>query len=234
MFEKDLTSVDSRLKSKMTTNYLNKAIRNGLAAGLAVVLVGCASSGYRKSEKTAGALEGSAKRIEAAAQQLQQAVVSLNDLVNNPQLDLRPQFKKFSAAVGKSASLGTSIRDADTELQARSELYFAEWDKELAAIQNESIRASGQARKLEVITQCNNVRNACLTAQTECSPVLSDLNDIERLLKADLTPGGLAAVRDETARINQRAAPVQDTVNKLVADMRALATAMSPRLVTEK
>lgn len=218
----------------MTTTYLNKAIRNGLGAGLAVIFAGCASSGYRKSEKTASSLEASAKRIEVAAQQLQQAVSSLNDLIHNPQSDLRPQFKKFSAAVGRSASLGTSIRDADAELQARSELYFAEWDKELSAIQNESIRASGQARKLEVITHCNNVRNACLTAQTECSPVLSDLNDIERLLKADLTSGGLAAIRGEATRVNQRAAPVQDTVNKLVADMRSLATAMSPRMVTEK
>jgi hypothetical protein len=35
-------------------------------------------------------------------------------------------------------------------------------------------------------------------------------------------------------RVNQRAAPVQNSVNKLVVDMRALATAMSPQLVTEE
>jgi len=198
------------------------------------VFAGCASSGYRKSEKTASSLEGSVKRIEAAAQQLQQARSSYNDLVNHPQPDLRPQFKKFSTAVGKSASLYTSLRAAQTELQAKSEFYFTEWDNELAAIQNESIRASGLARKLELITQCNNVRNPCLTAQTECSPVLFDLKDIERLLKTDPTPGELAAVRDETIRANQRAAAVQDTVNKLAADMGSLATAMSPRMVTEK
>lgn len=218
----------------MTTKHVSSALTYGLAAGIAVLMVGCASSGYRKGEQTASSLQGSAKRIEAAAQQLQQAVVALNDLVNNPQPDLRPQFKKFSAAVGKSASLGTSIRDADADLQAQSEIYFANWDKELTAIQSETIRASGQARKLEVITQCNHVRNACLTTQTESSPVLSDLNDIERFLKVDLTPGGLVAIRDETARVNQRAAPVQQSVNKLVTDMRTLSAAMSPRMATGK
>ena len=160
--------------------------------------------------------------------------MTLNDLVNNPQPDLRPQFKKFSAAVGKTDSLTTSIRDADANLQARSAVYFDNWDKELATIQNEDIRASGQARKLEVLTQCNSVRNACLTTQTECTPLLSDLDDVHRFLNSDLTAAGLTAIKEATARVNRTAAPVQDSVNKLVADMRALSTAMSPQVVTEK
>lgn len=217
----------------MRVKNLNTLAIAGLTVGLAVLVGGCASSGYRKSEQTASSLESSAQRIESDTMQLQLAIVTLNDLVNNPQPDLRPQFKKFSAAVGKSDALTKTIQEADANLQARSEVYIAEWDKELAAIQNEAIRARGQARKLEVINQCNNVRNACLTTQTECAPLLSDLNDIQRLLSADLTPGGLAASRDATARVNQLAAPVQNSLGKLVADMRALGTAMSPQL-TEK
>ena len=208
----------------------NMLVIVGMTVGFAVLVGGCASSGYRKSEQTASSLESSAQRIESDATQLQQAVATLNDLVNNPQPDLRPQFKKFSAAAGKSGALTKSIQEADATLQSRSEVYIAEWDKELAAIQNEVIRARGQARKLEVINQCNNVRNACLTTQTECAPLLSDLNDIQRLLSADLTPGGLAASRDATARVNQLAAPVQNSLGKLVADMRALGTAMSPQI----
>jgi hypothetical protein len=60
------------------------------------------------------------------------------------------------------------------------------------------------------------------------------LNDIQRFLSSDLTPGGLTAIRDATVRVNQLSAPVQEYVNKLVADMRALGTAMSPEMVAEK
>jgi len=218
----------------MKTMQLYRTAYAGLAIGLAVLVAGCASSGYRKSAQTASSLESSASQIERAGQQLQQAVVTLNDLVNNPQPDLRPQFKEFSSAADNAESLPTSIREADADLQARSAVYFDDWDKELAAIQNEFIRASGQARKLEVLSQCNNVRNACLTTQTEAAPLLADLKDIHRFLASDLTPGGLTAIRDATTRVNQLAAPVQNSVSRLVSDMRALGTAMSPRIVTTK
>jgi hypothetical protein len=218
----------------MKTKKMKPPAFAGLAIGLAVVLAGCASAGYRRSEQTAFSLQSSANRIERAGLQVQLAVATLNDLINNPQPDLRPQFEKFSAAVGKADSLVTSIREADETLQARSTVYFDNWDQELAAIQNDDIRASGQARKLEVLSRCNNVRNNCLTAQTQASPLLSDLNDIQRFLSSDLTPGGLTAIRDATVRVNQLSAPVQEYVNKLVADMRALGTAMSPEMVAEK
>jgi hypothetical protein len=60
------------------------------------------------------------------------------------------------------------------------------------------------------------------------------LNDVQRFLSSDLTAAGLAAIKDATARVNQLSAPVQESVNKLVADMRELGTAMSPQMVAEK
>jgi hypothetical protein len=154
----------------MKTKKMKTPAFAGLAIGLVVVLAGCASAGYRRSKQTASSLQSSANRIERAGLQVQLAVATLNDLINNPQPDLRPQFEKFSTALGKADSLVTSIREADETLQARSTVHFDNWDKELAAIQNDDIRASGQARKLEVLSQCNNVRNNCLTAQTQTSP----------------------------------------------------------------
>jgi hypothetical protein len=136
--------------------------------------------------------------------------------------------------VGKTDSLVTSIREADKNMQARSTSYFVNWEKELAAIQNEGIRANGQSRKLAVLSQCKNVHNACLTTETQASPLLSDLNDVQRFLSSDLTPGGLAAIKNTTARVNQLSASVQESVNKLVADMRALGAAMSPQIIMEK
>ena len=206
----------------------------GLTIGIAVLVAGCASSGYRKSEQTAASLQSSANKIERAALQLHLAVATLNDLVNNPQPDLRPQFRKFVTAVGNAESLAASIREADKDLQERGAVHFDNWDKELVAIQNEDIRSRGQKRKKEVVGQYDNVRAACAKAQAENEPLQSDLKDVHRFLNSDLTPGGLAAIKDTTTRVNQRAAPVQHSVNKLVADMRALATAMSPQLVTEK
>ncbi|MSU59220.1 MAG: hypothetical protein EXS35_13810 [Pedosphaera sp.] len=83
-------------------------------------------------------------------------------------------------------------------------------------------------RKQEVTNQYDAVRNSCQQVQTEISPLESDLRDIHRFLNADLTPGGLAAIKDATARVNQLASPVHESVGRLVRSLRSLGLAMSP------
>lgn len=85
-----------------------------------------------------------------------------------------------------------------------------------------------------MVAQYDAVRAACAELQREAGPVQSDLKDVHRFLKSDLTPHGIAALKDTITRINRLAAPLNDSANKLAADMRALANSMSPQLVTEK
>jgi len=218
----------SSIKTIMKTRYIKTIFTGSLILGLALAITGCASSGYRRGQQVGAALQADASRVEQHSASLDLAVSTLNDLVNNPQADLRPQFKRFSSALGKPGLLADSIRKADQDMQTRGEVYFADWDKELATIQNDSIRSRGQARKLEVLSQYNGVRNSCLEAQKQISPLESDLWDVHRFLNADLTPGGLTAIKDATARVNQLASPVHDSVKRLVGDMRSLGLAMSP------
>lgn len=192
-------------------------------------LVGCTTSGYRTSERTAATLQTLAAKIEGAGTQMDIAVTELNNLVNSPQPDLRPQFNRFSTAVGKLSTLSNSVHKADDNLQNRGQLHFASWEKELATIQNEVIRSSGQARKLELQGRFDAVRNTCLSVLTSFAPVQADLGDVNRFLNADLTPGGLAAIRDSANRITQQATPVRQSVGNLVAELRALGVAMLPQ-----
>jgi len=200
-----------------------------LLLGWLVVLAGCATSGYQTNERTATTLETLANRIQLAGAQMDLAVTELNNLINNPQPDLRPQFNRFTAAVNKLDSLSTSVQKADADLQSRGTVHFASWDKEVATIQNEVIRSQAQARKLEVLTRFNNLRNNCLTVLTGYAPVQSDLRDMQRYLNSDLTLGGLAAVKDSAQRITQEATPVREGVSQLVTEMKFLAVAVSPQ-----
>ena len=213
----------------MKTYRLDKFVAHLLLLGVMLAFAGCATSGYRTNERTAKTLESLAGRIELAGAQMDIAVTELNNLVNNPQPDLRPQFARFSAAVQKLDSLSSNVQKADNDLEARGKVHFESWDKELATIQNEVIRSNAQARKLEVLTRFNNLRNECRTVLTGYSPVQSDLRDTQRFLNADLTLGGLAAVKDTATRVTQQATPVRESVSKLVAEMKSVAVAVSPQ-----
>ena len=213
----------------MKTRPLHKFTAAALLMGFAILIAGCASSGYRTSESTVSTLQSLANKIEEAGKQMDASVTELNSLINNPQPDLRPQFDRFSAAVSKLGSLSNQVHKTDLQLASRGKVHFDNWDKELAAIQNEAIRASGQARKLELQSQFDSVRNIGLKVATSFAPVQSDLNDLQRFLNSDLNTRGLTTIRDSANRITQQATPVRQSIGNLVTELRSLGTAMSPK-----
>ncbi|MGC3960317.1 MAG: DUF2959 family protein [Verrucomicrobiota bacterium] len=200
-----------------------------LFAGLLTSFTGCAKRGYHTGERTATNLQAMATKVEMAGRQMDIAVTELDSLVNSPQPDLRPQFDRFSAAVGQLSTLATNLAKAGTELQSRSRLHAESWDKELVAIQNEEIRASAKARKQEVASRFENVRAACQSVQTAIGPVQSDLLDVQRYLNSDLTMGGLSAIKDTATRVGRNAGPARESVTKLVTELRGLGVAMAPQ-----
>lgn len=213
----------------MKTNPIIKITSVILLAGILTLLAGCASRGYHAGERTASNLQSLATRIEMAGRQMDIAITELDGLANSPQPDLRPQFDRFSAAVGQLNTLATNITKADAELQARSRLHAQNWDKELAAIQSDTIRASAQARKGEVVSRFDSVRNTSLSVQTALGPVQSDLRDLQRYLNSDLTMGGLATIKDTVTRVGRNAAPARESVAKLVTELRSLGISMAPQ-----
>ncbi len=213
----------------MKTRHLHKFTAVALLMGFAILIAGCASSGYRTSESTVSTLQFLANKIEDAGKQMDISVTELNSLINNPQPDLRPQFDRFSVAVSKLGSLSNQVHKTDLKLASRGKVHFDNWDKELAAIQNEAIRASGQGRKLELQSQFDSVRNIGLKVAAGFAPVQSDLNDLQRFLNSDLNTRGLATIRDNANRITQQATPVRQSIGNLVAELRSLAIAMSPQ-----
>lgn len=199
---------------------------------LAVLLVvsnGCATRGYHAGERTAANLQAAATRIEAAGRQMDLAVTELDALVNQPQPDLRPQFDRFSAAVGQLNTLATNITRAAAQLQARNRLHAEAWNQEIVSIRNETIRATAEARKLDVAARFDSVRSTCTAAQTSLGAVQGDLLDLQRYLNSDLTMGGLASIRDTATRVGRNAAPAREAVTKLVSELRALGVAMAPQ-----
>lgn len=213
----------------MKTRSFDKFISSALLMGFTLLIAGCASSGYRTSESTVSTLQSLANKIEEAGKQMDASVTELNSLINNPQPDLRPQFDRFSAAVSKLGTLSNQVHKTDLKLANRGKVHFDNWDKELAVIQNESIRASGQGRKLELQSQFDSVRNIGLKVAAGFAPVQSDLNDLQRYLNSDLNTRGLTTIRDSANRITQQATPVRQSIGNLVAELRSLGKAMSPQ-----
>ena len=202
-------------------------ILNVLTLATAALLAGCASSGYEKGEKVAANIQAASTEIGALPGKIDNTLNALNDLVGKPQDDLRPAFKAFSDQL---AALKSSAEDLDTardNMAANGDAFFAQWDAQLAQIQNEDIKARSQARKDEVAQKLLTIKRNYAEADIAFKPFLSDLQDVQKYLSLDLTPGGVASIKDTVAKATQAAGPLKDSLNTVASDFKALGLAMS-------
>ena len=188
---------------------------------------GCASSGRDKGNQTAAQIQTAASHVAALPAAIAQTLTSLNHLVNQPSTDLRPQYKEFVFNLAVLEDAGKEIVDARVELGQEGKAYFAEWDAQLAQIKNEDIKARSQSRKNEVAQQLAAIKKSYAEAELVYRPFLSGLKDVRKYLSVDLTPGGLAAIKDTVAKTVAEAGPLKMSLNKLANDFRTLGLAMS-------
>ena len=198
-----------------------------LATSLAI-LSGCASRSYDKAAATGTALQTTAAQIYQGNAQINLVMASLNNLMERPQADLRPQFDQFADALNKLQSLASDVNAKATDMQAKGADYFKDWNEQLAKIQNEDVRARSAKRAKEVEAKLFVINGSYQEAKTAFKPFMADLQDIKIALGNDLTPAGIDAVKKTVAQANKEVKPLKKTVSKLGDDFKSLGVSMSP------
>ena len=208
----------------------NKSILLNFFAGVAAVsfIVGCSSTGYDKAADTATSLTQSSDMIAKGSGLIDQSLAALNDLVSNPQPDLRKQFKTFNSSVDDLGSTAKDVSSKAESMKAQGTAYFEKWDHESAKIQNEDIRNRSVARKNEVADKFGRIRADYEQTKADFTPFMSDLRDVQKFLSTDLTTGGLAAIKDVVAKANQHAVPLKKSLGELTSEFKGLSASMSP------
>ena len=201
---------------------------NLLALVAAGFVTGCASDNYNKSAGTAVALRQSSDLIDKGSGQIDHSLAALNDLVSNPQPDLRKQYGEFAGSVDRLDATAKDVAAKNEAMQAQGAAYFAAWDQELAQIQNENIRNRSEARRSEVAARFNRISEQYDETKTAFQPYMSDLRDVQKFLSTDLTSGGLSAIKDSAAKATTDAVPLKASLARLADEFRGLGLAMSP------
>jgi phage shock protein A len=188
---------------------------------------GCASDNYKESANTAAELNQSSGMITKGNRLIDESLADLNDLVSNPNADLRKQYKRFDNAVNELGESAKDLASKAGEMKAQGADYFAKWDKESAQIQNEDIRGRSETRRNEVASRFNRMSEQYDQAKTAFRPFLSDLRDVQKFLSTDLTAGGLAAIRDTAAKATKDAVTIKESLGRLSNEFKSMGLSMS-------
>lgn len=197
--------------------------RNLLIAAVAVGLfAGCQATGYKKSDLAAGNSQAAAREVQAEGRELDASIAALNDLVNQPATDAKPQFLQFSLALDR---LVASSHHADKEVNriwSKRAAYLALWEKEIPTIQDPSTRTLSETRKNEVSTQFDVANRSYTEAQNTLRPLTAYLQDIRKALSIDLTRNGLNAIKPSVTNANERAQRTQAVLAQAATELDTL------------
>jgi len=191
------------------------------------LFAGCATSGYQKAGNVASNVEKAADSIAKGSEQIDLTLAALTDLVNNPQPDLKPQFKKFSSDVNAVEAFAKNVAGRAKNMSTLGTNYFATWEAEIAKIQNEDIRKRSTERKEAVMKHFEKVKVDYNEAKTAFIPFMNDLKDIRTALSTDLTTAGITSIKGVAEKTNKNAVSVRQSLAKLVADFKELSSSLA-------
>lgn len=187
-------------------------------AVLALGLIGCNSVGFKTGDTTAGSLLKASRTVQAESRALDASIGRLNDLVNSPAQDVKPQFKAYSKSIKELLSAVEDSDRAVAELREQSQAYFQAWDTELSAMNYEIIRTHSEARKSAVSNQVNSLCQRYDETQAVVRPLISYLSDIQRNLGMDLTFDGLVATREIVRNASANTQKIQSALAQMATE----------------
>ncbi len=198
-----------------------------LTAAVLAGVCGCASPSYNQGDSAAQAAKATAAETGTTQAAIDAAMAALRDLVGTKEGDLKSKFETFSSATDKLSSSVASMQKKSDDVAARATAHLEKWEKDLADIKSEDIKANSRKRKASIDASVAKVKELAATAKGQSTPLLDGLGDIKKVLGTDLTQGGIGTVRDPAGKLDSLAAALRDTAVKFGAELQTLSNELS-------
>lgn len=213
----------------------NNTIISSLLAILAIAATACSTvdnytAGSTSGKKTAKSLEHVSEMLTDADTQVFETVAALEDLVENPAADLRPQYSTFTKALSGLEKSAERIGNAADKMKEKGNEYFPEWKSNLSAIQNDKLRKKMEKRNEKVLDQFQDIVDEFGKLKEAYRPFIAQLSDVRTALDNDLTASGVDLVSDLADDIIDDSEDVREHLEKMSEEFSEFAAELSPIL----
>lgn len=180
-------------------------------------------------EQLAQSIKDTQLETMRTSDQLKATVRSLNLLTSQKKGDLKPAYKAYCDEVAKTSTAYDWTRARVQWMGGDGRKYFQDWQGTVSSITNPSLRKKAQKRLDAARDGYDHVEAALKEASDEFKPFVSDLADIQKALAADVTPGGVKAIRSVVSSANKNHKAVNESINKAIRELDKMAKALSSR-----
>ncbi|MFA7227676.1 MAG: hypothetical protein WC061_01470 [Melioribacteraceae bacterium] len=159
-----------------------------------ISIVGCSSTGIRRSEKATTTMQTMDSDIKSVSVQLDATGASLDELTMPGQSDIKKAFNTFTDNVSKIEKMEKNFAKHADKMQARGKDYFEEWEKDDDKYQNSQIQQLGEQRRIELSEIYGKIALNSIGVKEAFKTYVSDVKEIQKYLSNDLTPKGIEAI----------------------------------------
>ncbi len=190
------------------------------ALALVPALVACSSTD--KGASAGKTVAQAATQVDLGITQLDATLAALEALVQKPAPDLTAQYKTFTKSLGQLESTAKEVSELAAKIDAKGQAYFTEWDTQIAAVQNESIRERSAERRQAVSASFTKLQEEYGEVKGEFKPLLDNLRDVRTVLGTDLTMEGLKTIEDTVEDLADDAKDVKESLHELSKSFHTL------------
>ena len=195
-----------------------------LTMGLTALL---ASATQASQEQLAKSIQDVHLETMRTTEQLKATLGALNELTAQKKGDLRPAYNAFCAEIPKTEAASSNTRTRVQWMAGDGQKYFQDWQKTIHSISNESMRKNAQKRMDTVKKSYDKVEASLVQAAEKFRPFLTDLTDIQKFLAADVTAGGVKAIKSTVSSANWNLQYVDKAAKAALKEMDKMQKALS-------
>lgn len=208
----------------MGTGRFNGRVVVGMLCVLAIGLAGCPRHEAREARvarRAATSLEDMRQELVRADQQVVGTLTAMEQLHEAP-VELREGYRTFTGEVSRTAEQGRRAGVHAERMQSHWQQYITTWEQELQEIATPELRAQLAERREEVRRDFDRIREEVNDVQAAYGPFLQQLEDIQRALSLDLTPGGLQATEPALESTYQAGVELRREIAQAVNEIDSL------------
>ncbi len=205
-----------------------KQVAAVLVLCLSVLLCSCATTGYQRASRTRSAIHDARAVTVHIQQEINTALLALQNLSFQETVDLRAPYGSFSAAVTSLDVQVDRLANRSRAIQRMSDAYVWAWEKELGLYRGPAIRKRSAERRGAVMESFQKISQQLQTVDQLLRPLLADLKDMRLYLSTDLTVAGVTSALELAVHIAKQATVAAPHLQSLHAELGRVGAELSP------
>jgi uncharacterized protein YoxC len=121
----------------------------------------------------------------------------------------------------------SAIKAKADDMRARGTAYFKAWEDQLASVSTPSVKEAAEKRREQLTKNYEGVTTAAEAAREAYKPLLSDLQDIRKILTTDLTADSVKALAAPVAKIKESGKALGDKLDVVVEALKKIGAVYS-------